>query len=241
VDRRVSALAAGLPDAADPPAGYELDVLTGERDGAALTFVERYVGSALDLEGVASAVRFAARYGEVNQAIPYVGLPAGAAAAALFDLHQRHAEGVRRVVARALADRTGDLIRQAFPARSLLGVVIGRAARRPAEAEAPVAVAAGRPAGGRFCLDETRFEARCGGKACGFGNSNEYWVVKELAKDPGACVSVEALRTVVWRDAVVEKNTIQKTVGNARRKLRRLPGVTITPLKDHYRLVLPPG
>lgn len=146
------------------------------------------------------------------------------------------------MVARALADRAGDLIRQAFPARSLLGVVIGRAARRPGEAEAPAVVAAVRPAaGGRFVLDETRFEARCGGKACGFGNSNEYWVVKELAKDPGACVSVEALRKAVWRDAVVEKNTIQKTVGNARRKLKRLPGVTITPLKDHYRLVLPPG
>lgn len=242
VDRRVSALAARLPDAADPPGGYERDVLTGERDGAALTFVERYVGTALDLEGVPSAVRFAARYGEVNQAIPYVGLPAGAAAAALYDLHRRHAEGGRGVVARALADRTGDLIRQAFPARSLLGVVIGRAARRPAEVVAPAVVAPGRPAaGGRFVLDETRFEARCGGKACGFGNTNEYWVVKELAKDAGGCVSVAALQAAVWRDAVVEKNTIQKTVGNARRKLRRLPGVTIASLKDHYRLVLPPG
>ena len=230
----------GLPDAADPPGGYERDVLTGERDGAALTFVERYVGTALDLEGVPTAVRFAARYGEVNQAIPYVGRPAGAAAEALFDLHRRHAEGVRGVVARELAARTGDLIRQAFPAGSLLGVVIGRAARRPADAAA--AIGGDRPAaGGRFVLDGTRFEARCGGEACALGNSNEYWVVHELAKDPGGCVSVAALRKAVWADAVVEKNTIQKTVGNARRKLRRLPGVTITPLKDHYRLVLPPG
>jgi 7-cyano-7-deazaguanine synthase in queuosine biosynthesis len=45
VDRRLSALAAGLSDTEDPPTRYASDPLTGEREGPELTLAERYVGS----------------------------------------------------------------------------------------------------------------------------------------------------------------------------------------------------
>ncbi len=245
VDRRLSALAAGLSDAEDPPGGYRSDVLTGARAGTDLTLVERYVGSAFDLEGVGAAVAFAGGCGEVSHAVPYVGLAADAAAGAVFDLQRRHAEGVRRGVRAAAAGRLEDVVRQAFPADSLLGVVVGRAGGGPAAPAArPAATAAAAEAEGPFVVDPGRFEVRVRGlPPCPLGNTKEFALVERLWRAGGTYLSVQTLRDDVWEGGEVEKNTVQKFASNARRMLREagFAGVSLDGIRDHYRLVVGGG
>ena len=125
VDRRLSALAAGLSDAEDPPGRYASDPLAGAREGPDLTLAERYVGVAREVTRLAMPRAFAVRFPEVNAALPYVGCPPEEAARACHLLHQHHAEGVERALQQAFA-AVGVLNWQSLPPHSLLGIVQGR-------------------------------------------------------------------------------------------------------------------
>jgi DNA-binding response OmpR family regulator len=96
----------------------------------------------------------------------------------------------------------------------------------------------GRP---EFAVDPTRFEARYGAARCFLGNGLEFRLLARLLRARGQFVSVHTLRDDVWGDDHTEKNTIQRTVGNLRRKLRTelSAGIDIEAEPDHYRLALP--
>ncbi|AMV25207.1 7-cyano-7-deazaguanine synthase [Gemmata sp. SH-PL17] len=233
VDRRLTALGAGLGDAEDPPHRYESDVLTGERTGPELTLSERYVGSALDMEGIGDPVTFGLRYAELNDALPFTGLPAGDAARAAFALYRDHAAEVRGALREILGTRAVEILRQEYPAQSLLGVIVGRRDRGPAPA---------RPAPGPgWVVDRSQFSVFLSGRGCFLGNTNEFRVVARLSESPGRYVSVEDLQDDVWRGAHVSRNAVQQTMTNIRRLFRdselteiRLDGSQA----GHYRLVL---
>jgi 7-cyano-7-deazaguanine synthase in queuosine biosynthesis len=125
VDRRLSALAAGLSEAEDPPSDYASDPLASEREGPDLTLAERYVGIAREVAKLDSPRSFAVRFPEVNAALAYLGCSPEEAAKACYNLYQSHATGVQIALGRAFA-AVGVLNWQAFPPHSLLGVVQGR-------------------------------------------------------------------------------------------------------------------
>jgi 7-cyano-7-deazaguanine synthase in queuosine biosynthesis len=239
VDRRLCALAAGLSDAEDPPGKYASDVLTGPCDGADLLLVERYYGTALRLDGMTDPAAFVSEYPEVSDAVRYMGLPPSQAARQVHDLTRRHASEVRGVLSRAVAERSNDVVGRTVPANSLLGIASGRSPRRESESRlAGRADREGEPAN-RLVLDVERFEARVGIRTCFLGNTNEFRLLDRLNRRPGRYVSNDHLREDVWGDIETEKNTIQRTVSNLRRKLRG-SGLTSVVIdgqqRGHYRL-----
>jgi len=244
VDRRISVLAAGLSESDDPNRRYECDVITGERTGLDLAFVERYVGSAFDTNRLGTAREFAARYPEIAHLVPYTGLQSDETVRKTFDLYRRHAVEVSRVVQAAIAARSETVMHQTYPSCSLLGAVVGRASRnRPA---IPDAASAGGSTAARvalgFIVDSNTFEVKLGAGRCFLGNTNEFHLLARLLKARGHYLSVQTLRTEVWNDENTEKNTIQKTVSNLRRKLHNaeIKQVTIDgSQRDHYRLIGP--
>jgi DNA-binding response OmpR family regulator len=243
VDRRLTALAAGLDDREDPPGGYRDDVLLGAREGADLTLVERYIGTARRVELITDPLAFVRSYAEVARALRHVGLAPAVAAERICGLYRRHGEQVLRALSRAVGQRTEDLVRLNCPPNCLVRIALGGAAPRPAslvraDGSAPLSTKANPPG---LVFDDERFEVLLAGKPCPLGNSYEYAVLKRLSRRPGAFVSVDSLRTDVWRDDDTEKNTIQRTICNLRRKLRDagLSGVTIDGRqRGHYRLVV---
>ncbi|HEV3003725.1 MAG TPA: winged helix-turn-helix domain-containing protein, partial [Pirellulales bacterium] len=91
-------------------------------------------------------------------------------------------------------------------------------------------------------IDLETFTVRCGKKECRLPNGREYAVLRRLCRRPGAYVNVDSLIEEVWRDyGEVEKNTVQKTIGTLRTKLRNCGIVEIRidgGKTDHY-AVLP--
>ncbi|MDB5308816.1 MAG: queC 2 [Gemmataceae bacterium] len=240
VDRRLSALAAGLSAAEDPEERYESDPLTGEREGPDLTFAERYVGMAREIERIGSPQTFATRYPEVNAALPYLGCPPEQAVEACFKLYRRHAAGMCRAIQEALAARAGELFWQAFPAHSLLGAVLGRAASAPSGPDPTPGPEAERG----FVVDRARFEVRLDGRPCPMGNTMEFRLVERLHRGRGVYLPIETLGRDVWDDAGVPKNNVQRAACSARRRLREhgLSGVEIDgDANGHHRLVLQSG
>src|SRR5262249_37907936 len=129
VDRRVSVLAAGLPDEHDPANLYQCDVMIGERTGADLLFVERYVGSTFEMNRLASPRDFVTPFGEIAHVIPYTGLPADETVRRVHDLYRRHAAEVGQAIQSVISSRREAVMQQSYPACSLLGAVVGRTAR----------------------------------------------------------------------------------------------------------------
>lgn len=217
VDRRLAVIAAGLTEA-DPADGYASDVITGERNGSELTFVERYTGTAFDLEHVTDARHFTELYPQLAWAVPHLGLPADEGAERVFDLHRRHAAGVRDAVARSIADHSAALSRQAVPARSLLGVVLGRVP--PTEGGRTGGPVAPPQPNDRVVVDRAGFSVRCDGRVCFLGNTVEFRLAERLLRARGQYLSLDTLRADVWENPRTEKNTVQRTVSNLRRRLR---------------------
>jgi hypothetical protein len=249
VDRRLTALAAGLDDREDPPGLYRSDVLMAPREGAELTLIERYVGTARRVEGITDPLAFARSYGEVARALRYAGLPPAAAAERVCGLYRHHAGQVLRALERVVGRAAPDLVRMRCPPNCLASIALGRAAQGPLPGPGARAVPGG-PAGRNGAaaaggagveFDDDLFEARVNGKACPLGNTREYALLKRLARRPGTFVSVNDLRRDVWGDEETEKNTVQRTVSNLRRKLRDA-GITGAEIDGKqpgsYRLVL---
>jgi 7-cyano-7-deazaguanine synthase in queuosine biosynthesis len=130
VDRRFAVLAAGL-GGHEPPEGYEVDLLRGERSpGPDVTLAESYVLTATRFSGL-SPVAFAARYGEVFRALPYLeGASHEEKLQRLYDLHSRHGAAIASVVQRELASISlPDFL--ALPSTSLLALVQSNVAEGP--------------------------------------------------------------------------------------------------------------
>jgi hypothetical protein len=243
LDRRVSALVAGLTDNEDPPQGYTFDVLTGPREGADLILAESYVRVLREIRRIPDARAFVTRFPEVARVLPYLDLPAERGAELIFDLHHQHAHRASEALERVLQRESTAVLHCTHPVNSLFGVLCGRSARRPP------AGAATPPSNGQgqsqvLELDDERFEARWAGNVCFLGNTLEYRLLVRLSLRPGFYVSVNTLRRDVWRDDCVEKNTIQRVASTLRKRLR---GSNIREVqidgdqKDHYRLLLPVG
>ncbi len=242
VDRRVSVIAAGLAEEHDPGRGYECDVMVGERTGADLLFVERYVGSTFEINRIPTAHEFAARTGEIAHVIPYTGMPSDVTVQKVFDLYRRHSAEVSQAIQKVITSRSEAVMQQSYPACSLLGAVVGRTARtRPLAAEvAPLVAQENDPAA--FVVDQDRFEVRCGPARCFLGNTKEFHLLVRLFQARAQFLSIQTLRTDVWRDDDTEKSTIQRTVSNVRRKLRneKFENVEIDgSQRDYYRLTCP--
>jgi 7-cyano-7-deazaguanine synthase in queuosine biosynthesis/DNA-binding winged helix-turn-helix (wHTH) protein len=240
VDRRLCALAAGLNNEEDPPGRYASDVLTGPRDGADLVLVERYYGTALRIERIMDTAAFVSEFPEVSDAVRYLNLTPSEAARKVYDLARRHASAVCEVLGGAVAEYSDQVVRRAFPGNSLLGVASGRSPRRERESR-PVAVPTNSTTDGanQLVIDPERFEARLGSKVCPLGNTYEFALLNRLNGSRGRYVEYDHLRDDVWGDIETEKNTIQRTVSNLRRKLREA-GMTAVVIdgkqKGHYRL-----
>ncbi len=244
VDRRLTALAAGLDDGEDPPQRYASDVLTGPREGADLILIERYVGMQRRVSGLPDPRCFLVAYPEVARALRYVGEAPERAARLAHELYRLHADQVEHGLAEAVRRESDGIVRKHHPVNCLVSIVCGRTNRPP-----PVPGAGGgggaraaTPAqGSGLVLDRETFEARLGEKRCFLGNTLEFALLARLNRRPGIYVSVSSLREDTWRDAQIEKNTIQRTVSNLRRKLREagLCLVIDGSQKDHYQLKLP--
>jgi DNA-binding response OmpR family regulator len=242
VDRRLNALAAELSDEEDPPWIYETDVLTGPREGAELTLLERYVGTALSIDQMQNPTEFVTAFPEVARVVRHLSAPADRAAELVFDLYRRHARRTCHVLSGVVRDASEAIVRRDYPSNSLLGIVCGRtSASSLVPDDAQEASKQSRRANRRLVLNDEQFEARYAGKTCILGYNYEYLLLAWLNRRPDTYVSVNALREDVWRCAMTEKNTIQRTVSNLRRRLREagLAGVIIDGTQPgHYRLVL---
>jgi 7-cyano-7-deazaguanine synthase in queuosine biosynthesis len=247
LDRRLSALAAGLTDAEDDPAGYAVDVLTGPRAGPDLTLVERFVGTAREISRLVDATAFVAKYPELVRAIRHTGLPGHEAVGRAFDLYRRHANGVLAALEKAVGGALGVVVRGDYPPTSLLGV----ACRPGSNGSVPgPGLAATGADDGRVKADDSRpalrvvddeFAVRCGLRECFLGNTKEFDLVRLLAKRLGRYFSHQDLLKAVWPDTVVEIGTLYKTAGNARRRLAD-NGITEFTIdgsqKGHYALLV---
>lgn len=236
VDRRLSALAAELSDAEDPPSRYASDPLTGERDGPDLTLAERYVGVAREVARLTGPRPFAVRFPEVNAALGYAGCAPEEAARRCHDLYRRHAEGVERGISAAFK-QVGVFDWQTLSPRSLLGIVQGRAAA-PTEVPPPNA-----PVERGLVVDRTRFEVRLDGKPCRLGNHKEFAMIELLARRMGQFVTVQDLVDEVWDGAKRTGNAVHQVASNLRRMLRS-DGLTRVVIDGsspgHYCLTLGP-
>jgi 7-cyano-7-deazaguanine synthase in queuosine biosynthesis len=243
VDRRLSALAAGLDENQDPPEVYASDVLTGEREGADLTLIERYLGTARRIDEMTSLVQFVAEFAEASRVLRYVDAPPNSAAQRVFELHKRHARDVCAALAAAVCRESVELVRQRYRPNCMLLLALGADAKADSKVGSVTEGPRESPRGGPpvLYLDAARFEARLGdGKSCFLGNTMEYRLLERLNRRPGDYISVNQLRDDVWQNPSTEKNTVQRTVSNLRRKLESA-GMSAIKIdgsqKDHYRLV----
>lgn len=86
-------------------------------------------------------------------------------------------------------------------------------------------------------VDRAGFSVRCGEFVCFLGNTMEFRLAERLLRARGQYLSLDTLRAEVWENPQIEKNTVQRTVSNLRRRLRDdgLAGVELDGRqRDHY-------
>jgi DNA-binding response OmpR family regulator len=92
-------------------------------------------------------------------------------------------------------------------------------------------------------IDREGFRVFWKNKIYTFKNTKEFLILAYLASNFGSWVPVNSLHNHVWKDSVVETNTVQKTVSNLRRRLKELgiaDSLTIDGSnRDHYMLRRP--
>jgi 7-cyano-7-deazaguanine synthase in queuosine biosynthesis len=241
VDRRLNALAANLDATEDPPLHYASDVLTGARDGAELTLIERYYATALKVERMQSVADFVAEFAETSRVLRFLGVPPVQAAERVFNLHKRGATQVIRAVVAAVDEESKETGHRNLPHRCLLRLACGSSVRPTTTAE-PNGRVAPPAAATRFQLNAETFEACFRGNACFLGNTMEYRLLERLSRSLGIFVTYADLREEVWDNDHTEDNTIQRTVSNLRRKLREsgMGEISIDGRQQgHYRLLIP--
>jgi hypothetical protein len=219
LDRRLAALAAGLTDLEDPPGLYDSDVLTGSREGADLILFERCIGTARRIERMKQPEEFLMAFPEVARVLRYLDLPACQSAEQVFQLYRRHACQVTQALATAVQRESLGLVRGTLPSNCLLRLACGSTSQ-PVQRATNSPVESGSAGNSSLILDDNTLEARYGSKACFLGNGKEYQLLHRLLRRPGHFVTIDVLREDVWEGERVEKNTVQRTVSNLRRRLQ---------------------
>lgn len=91
-------------------------------------------------------------------------------------------------------------------------------------------------------VDGDTFSVSYRGKSCQLRNTKEFALFERLNRRPGQYFSNDTLIQDVWGDALVERNTVQRTVSNLRQKLSEagFEGIEIdgTTNRGHYALIL---
>jgi hypothetical protein len=238
VDRRLSALAAGLGDREDPAGRYVTDVLLNPLGGNDALLAERYVGMLLEVARLTNAREFLVRFPEAARALRYTDGTPQEAAEAMFALYKEHAEGVITALSAAVARDASGLVRRAVPPDCLLSIAApGGCQQRGTAPERPFSNGTSRSG---LVLDDSLFEVRLGSASCILGHTLEYRLLKRLNQTPGRYIPVPPLGADVWGDAAVSRNAVQRVASALRRKLAKFAGLQIDGDEDgHYRLILP--
>lgn len=125
IDRRFGILASGL-ESHDPASAYKVDLFLGERIGEVKgdprTMLASYVESAKQIKQMRAA-EFFSRYGEIGRALPHCGGSQDATANKIYDLYQRHAADVSRVVKQGIALHSEEIFERTLPPSCLLRLV----------------------------------------------------------------------------------------------------------------------
>jgi hypothetical protein len=130
VDRRFGILAAGLGEK-EPADNYAVDLFTGaHRPGPDLTMMESYVVRAQKLATMSDQA-FAATYGQIFRAIPYLPGTADENVRRIWDLHRRHGREVIEVVDHELRINASVAKTFTLPANSLLAMIVSPVAKQP--------------------------------------------------------------------------------------------------------------
>ena len=91
-------------------------------------------------------------------------------------------------------------------------------------------------------VDQDTFSVEFNGCRCELRNTKEFWLFERINRRPGQYFPNATLIQDVWNDEHTEKNTIQRTISNLRRKLRDagIEGIEIdgTTNRGHYALKL---
>lgn len=131
IDRRFAVLSAGLQDH-EPTESYEIDLLRGERPrGRDVTLAESYVLTGSRFSSM-TPTAFAARYGEVYRALPYLDGSPEQNLKNLHQLHARHGSAIEHVIQAELRRLTvSEML--ALPSTSLLALVQSNVGEPPPE------------------------------------------------------------------------------------------------------------
>lgn len=120
IDRRFSVLANGLEKYDE---GYKVDLLTGERkEGEHRTMLAAYVETATEISKM-KPIEFFARYGEVSRVLRHLEGSADSSALKIFELHQKHANQVTKVIDSNIAKYASDIRQRKLPSSCLLRMV----------------------------------------------------------------------------------------------------------------------
>jgi len=93
-----------------------------------------------------------------------------------------------------------------------------------------------------FVIDRGTFTVRWRGKTCRLDNTKPFRLLVRFARRPGLYVPMNLLFVSVWPEQDPERNTVQKTASNLRKKLKDAGmGDLIGSQHDHYALELPDG
>jgi hypothetical protein len=221
---------------------YASDVVTSPRENAEWTLIERYVGTALEIDLISAAQDFLVKYPEVARVLRHLKMPAEAAAERVFALYRRHARDICQTLVRLVSTEAEAIVHQRYPANCLLSLAAGRShissaitAPPAVSTPAPVLFTEGPP-----IADRNTFSVIHQGKSCVLRNTKEFALFERLLKKPGNYLSVATLADDVWKENQTQKNTIQRAASSLRRKLRAegLDQLDIdgTTNKDHYTL-----
>lgn len=244
IDRRLVAMAAGYAADEDPPGMYAVDVVKGPREIVEeQTLVERYVGTAVAIAGMATPVEFVSAYGEVARVLNRLDGGADAAAQRVFDLHKRHANQLKSTFEQVIRDEAPAILARSFAPTSMLGVMVGRVSLAPAGAAVagPPTPTTPAPGPSKPAADRETFSVKYKQGVCELGNTNEFRFFERLARRPGIYVTHNDLFTDVWQGQVRTKSVLTKTASCLRRRLR---GAGLSALvidgseKDNYRLLV---
>jgi 7-cyano-7-deazaguanine synthase in queuosine biosynthesis len=199
IDRRFAVLAAGQ-GAADPEAGYQIDLLRGERKGGhPRTMLAVYVEMASQLTRM-NALEFFGRYGEAGRVLRHMSGSAEVAARRLLDLYQRHARDVLGVVTEGVRRYAQQIAERSLPASCLIRLVCDTS---PAATEPPP-----RPAEAPARVPECVFRRRgqvweyryAGGRVSLLMPSKGAAYLHQLLSRPGEPVTAVDLAFAVTRD-----------------------------------------
>jgi 7-cyano-7-deazaguanine synthase in queuosine biosynthesis len=186
VDRRFATLAAGVPEEADPPSRYAIDLMTGPReDGESVTMAEAFVQRARKLAR-AHETDFYADFGEAAGIVRHVGLSPDEAGARIFDLHRRHANEVHAALAEGHRRHADAIVTGSLPESCLLVLALpDRYVHRGIDSSAPL--------GSSFAREGDVWQITWGGKQASLKDAIGLKYLALLLARPGKRMHAETL------------------------------------------------